>query len=233
MTVLDTTITTVRFQPVLVDLYRAVHKGIRSELFALVTDAGRLDPADEFGIVAYSEQMRSVARLLEHHARTEDQHVGPVLEEFAPWLAEKIATDHESFEIRFPSLTVLADEVRGAADHREALHEVYIEVASFTSTYLAHQDLEERVINPTLQAAVGDDGMRQIQGQIIGTMDPRELIAALAVMLPAMNVDERSELLGGMQAHAPAEAFGGVWSLAGSVLTAADYQAVARRLGLR
>jgi hypothetical protein len=51
-------------------------------------------------------------------------------------------------------------------------------------------------------------------------------------MLPAMNLDDRVELLGGMQAGAPPEVFDGVWSLARSVLPAADHQAVARRLAL-
>ena len=55
---------------------------------------------------------------------------------------------------------------------------------------------------------------------------------SLALMLPAMNVDGRSELLGGMQAGAPAEVFAGVWSLAGSVLEPTDLAAVARRIGI-
>ena len=55
---------------------------------------------------------------------------------------------------------------------------------------------------------------------------------SLPLMLPAMNVDDRVELLGGMRANAPAEVFAGVWSLAGSVLAPADRAAVAARLGL-
>ena len=55
---------------------------------------------------------------------------------------------------------------------------------------------------------------------------------SLAVMLPAMNLDDRAELLGGMRAGAPAEVFQGVWSLAGSVLAPADRAALATRLDL-
>ena len=44
------------------------------------------------------------------------------------------------------------------------------------------------------------------------------MAASLAFMLPAMNVDDRAELLGGMRADAPAEVFSGVVSLARSVL---------------
>ena len=47
-----------------------------------------------------------------------------------------------------------------------------------------------------------------------------------------MNVDDRTELLGGMQAGAPPEVFEGVWGLAGSVLAPADHRALGARLGI-
>ena len=55
---------------------------------------------------------------------------------------------------------------------------------------------------------------------------------SLALMLPAMNIDDRAELLGGMRAGAPAEVFAGVWGLAGSVLDDTAYAALAARLDL-
>ena len=55
---------------------------------------------------------------------------------------------------------------------------------------------------------------------------------SLALMLPAMNIDDRAELLGGMQQGAPAEVFAGVWGLAKSVLDPADALALGRRLGV-
>ena len=47
-----------------------------------------------------------------------------------------------------------------------------------------------------------------------------------------MNVDDRTELLGGMRMGAPAEVFAGVWGLVGSVLAPVDAAAVAARLGI-
>ena len=43
-----------------------------------------------------------------------------------------------------------------------------------------------------------------------------------------MNIDDRTDMLGGMKAGAPPEVFAGLWGLVGSVLTPADY-AGARR----
>ena len=92
--------------------------------------------------------------------------------------------------------------------------------------------IEQREVAHALESAVGLEGLLGIHGSIIGNMPPQQLISGLAVMFPAMNVDDRTELLGGMRATAPAEAFAGVWSLAKSVLPTEDHRAVAVRLGI-
>ena len=83
---------------------------------------------------------------------------------------------------------------------------------------------------PALEQAIGFDGVFAINQAIVSSIPPDQLVKTLAIMLPAMNVDDRTELLGGMKAGAPPEVFQGVWSLAGSVLTPGDRAAVARRL---
>jgi hypothetical protein len=54
----------------------------------------------------------------------------------------------------------------------------------------------------------------------------------MPLMLPAMNIEDQVELLGGMQAGAPPEVFGGMLGLAHSVLDPTRYAALARRLGV-
>jgi hypothetical protein len=61
---------------------------------------------------------------------------------------------------------------------------------------------------------------------------PDQMAAYLTIMLPAMNVEDRVELLSGMRAGAPPEAFAGVMALAGAVLPAADAVQLRTRLGL-
>ena len=74
--------------------------------------------------------------------------------------------------------------------------------------------------------------MLAIHQAIIASIPPDQMAASLALMLPAMNNDDRTEMLGGMQAGAPPEVFAGVWSLAGSVLEARDVAVLARRLDI-
>ena len=66
----------------------------------------------------------------------------------------------------------------------------------------------------------------------VNARDLATMAATLAFMLPAMNADDRAELLRGMRASAPAEAFAGVLSLARSVLDPAEFAATAKRIDL-
>jgi hypothetical protein len=50
--------------------------------------------------------------------------------------------------------------------------------------------------------------------------------------MPAMNADDRTEKLAGMQAEAPPEAFAGVCALASQVLTPLDFATLRARLDL-
>jgi len=236
MTITDPTAApanTIEIQPVAVDLYRDIHKGIRAELFALTLDAGRLDPSDAAGRADLAVQVGTVFDVLVSHAEHEDAAIQPVLEDRLPALAARIASAHATIEARMVELRGVASEVATATgDSRVTLHRLYLELAVFTRDYLAHQDDEERVVMPALEAAVGVERVGELQLQIVTSIPPEEMVQALAFMLPAMNVDDRAELLGGMRAGAPAEAFAGIWSLAGSVLPPADHAALAVRLGI-
>jgi hypothetical protein len=92
--------------------------------------------------------------------------------------------------------------------------------------------MEERVIVPALVQRLGVDALLGIHGTIMASLSPEQFTRGLAAIVPAINLDDRCEMLGGMRAGMPAEAFAGVWSLAASVLAPEDATAVARRLGL-
>ena len=232
MTFTDTT--TTRFELVTFDLYKDIHKGIRSELFALTESAGRTDASDDVARAALADHVRSVHALLESHAEHEDAVLQPAIEELLPEVAERIAVDHLAFEQRGALLVELASEAVAApaVDRRRIVHHLYLDTAAFVSTYLEHQDVEERVVMPTLERQLGVPALVAMHEQILASIPPQEMAQSLALMLPAMNLDDRTDMLGGMRANAPAEVFDGVWGLAGSVLDPRDVAALARRLGI-
>ncbi len=220
---------------VTIDLYRDIHKGIRAELFAVVSEAGRLDPCDRCARAALADHVSAVADLLDSHAVHEDTVIEPVLLHHRPELAAQMADDHHVLDRRVRKFVALAQHLThvSAGDERRAAHELYLELASFTGQYLLHQDFEERVLMPALEATAGVGVVGEMHGQIVESIPPDEMARSLAVMLPAMNVDDRTEMLMGMRAGAPAEVFEGILSLTQSVLPPADATAVLSRLEVR
>ena len=118
-------------------------------------------------------------------------------------------------------------------DRRLITHRLYLGLAGFTSAYLTHQEYEELEVMPALSAAVGVDELIAIDMAIVAGLSPDEVVYSGTIMIPAMNVDDRVELIGGMREGMPAEVFAGIWGLVGSVLTPADTAQLAGRLGIR
>lgn len=224
----------VAFETITVDLFRDIHKGIRAELFAVTESAGSSDPGDREASSKLAGRVRDLSALLRAHARHEDNFYQPLVEVHTPVLAEVIARDHEHLDAQIGALEVLAERAADAArvERRLAAHRLYLGMVSFTSEYLAHQGLEELELAPALAAAVGEDELAAVEAELIAGIPPDEMMSALAVMIPAMNVDDRAGLLGGMKAGAPPEAFAAVWNLVEEVLTPADAVALDSRLSV-
>jgi hypothetical protein len=233
VTLTDLPITAVT-APVTLDLYKDIHKAIRVELFAATAEAGRLDPSQVVARGALASHVTDIVELLRSHAEHEDAAIQPVLEVRLPDLAERVEVDHLTLEARMDDLAEMAAEqaAAGVPDPGTQVQRLYLALASFTGDYLEHQDVEERVIMPALEAAVGIDDVVAIHQAILAGIPPEEMGRSLALMLPAMNIDDRTALLGGMRAGAPAEVFEGVWALAGSVLAPEDHRDLGRRLDL-
>jgi hypothetical protein len=214
------------------DFYKDIHKGIRFSLFQTTAAAGSVDPSDGVARTEVVEQVRTIAHLLDSHADHENTFIVPALELHAPQLADVIPVVHPQLDRRVEDLRGLAAEVEvtGGARARAAVHSLYLELASFTSAYLEHQDFEERTCMYALADAISVEELAGIEHQIIASIPPDEMAASLSVMFPAMNVDDRVEMLVGMREGAPLAVFAGVCALAESVLTPEAWKATTTRL---
>lgn len=220
-------------RPVVYDLYRNIHKGIRAELFTLTRAAGDLDPSSEPERRALAHHMHQVVTILVNHAGHEDTWVQPALERHLLALAERIHADHPVLEARIEDLMGRAeDNAAATTDLRWRTHQLYVETASFTSAYLSHQDFEERVVMPALEATIGAEAVIEMDRALVASIPPDEAATTLAFMIPAMNIDDRAELLADMRAGAPADVFTGVWRLVRSVLDRREVDTLAAHLGL-
>ena len=214
------------------DLYRDIHKAIRVALFDITVAAGTLDPNDCTARIAHAIRVHDVVNFLILHAKHEDEFVDPAIQQVLPDEAEAIAAEHAVLEARMNTLLELADLgfEAGRDDARAAVHDLYLELASFTSAYLAHQAIEERVVMPALWNTFGFEPLLGMHLALLASISPDDMGWSLSKMLPAMNIDDRTDMLGGMRASAPPEAFAGVCSLAKEVIKPADYAALSQRL---
>ncbi len=219
--------------PIPFDLYCDIHKAIRVAMFDVTAAAGRLDPADRGARLAHADQVRDLLWLLRFHADHEDTHIEAAVAAVMPLRAREIATEHAALEVRMDRLVAIAELVfdEDRDDAAGAVHLLYLELASFVSAYLAHQDMEERIVMPSLWESYDLQTLLEIHSAILASIAPDVMARCLALMLPAMNNDGRAAMLAAMQADAPPEAFAAVCALASEVLTNADFVKVSDRIG--
>ena len=160
MAVIDT-VTPSTYELVAVDTYRDIHKGIRADLFDLTGSAGRIDPSCPADVADLARHVDQTVDFLVVHAGHEDTHLVPVMSELLPDLNATIQRDHAELEGRLVDLQRWARTAVSApeGETRGEVQRLYVELASFTSAYLAHQDLEERVVAPELHRVIGADGV--------------------------------------------------------------------------
>jgi hypothetical protein len=216
------------------DMYRDVHKGLRAELFGVTALAGSTDPGDDDARAAVATRWSQAVALLVEHAEHEDEFVQPAIERYAPQLGVVVLRDHEVLEAQMVQLEVLADRAATATGTagRFLGHQLYLGLASFTAAYLEHLAFEELEVDVELSKALGPDALLAIDQAIVASIPPDRMGVALGIMLPAMNADDRAELLGGAQQGAPAQVFAGMLALARGALAPADYAQLATRLGV-
>jgi len=225
---------TAALESVTFDLYRNIHKGIRAGLFSVTQAAGQVDPHDADAVRDVAERWAGMVELLVGHAEHEDEFVQPTIERLAPAYASEIAEAHPRLEAQMAELEVLADRAVDACPEQARLltHRLYLGVASFTAEYLQHQEFEEFEVMVMLSQHLSFEELLAIDMAIVSSIPPEQMAKTAAYMLPAMNIEDQTELFLGARAGVPPEVFQGMVALAQSVLEPARYELLARRLGV-
>jgi hypothetical protein len=172
--------------------------------------------------------------MLEEHAGHEERHVEPLLAELRPDLAASLRDEHRHIDAKTvavdAALTRWQEATSGEAiGHGQVAYGV---LASFVGAYLQHMSREEDEAMPVLQAAMTDEQLLAVSNDLRGAIPPPRLAEFMSIMLPAMNVEERSLMFTGLKAEAPPEVLDGMCALASQVLAPSDWSAVQQRVGL-
>jgi hypothetical protein len=184
-------------------------------------------------IDAVRRAVDEVSFVLRGHHGHERDFVDALITRHAPECHPEVEAGHEASDTGLDAIEALVRRVvaEPAAHRNPLLHRLYLELAALTALYLDHLDVEERRVMPALNAAVPREELMRLTETLRASIPPPEMCRFMQSMLPAMNLTERAEMLGGMS-QAPAE----IWDLfraaAMDALSPDDYEAVANRIGL-
>lgn len=216
------------------DLYTEVHKGLRRALTDLLNDAGRLDVEDASAVVDFNARLGFVKGLLEEHAGNEETYVQPLLAPADADLAATIGATHEELANELSTVVEVYKQLSDANAEQGAVFgkRAYYHLARFIGRYFVHMSSEELEVMPHLQARMSDAELMDVQNQLRGAIPPPRMADYLKIMIPAMNIQERTAMFSGMKAFAPPEALNGACQLATTVLDEHEWQDLRDRVGL-
>ncbi len=209
------------------NMYGFIHKALRGFMSDMLVRLGRMDVTDAAELDATLDELRDLMGFCLTHLDDENRFVHPALEAAQPGSAVRIATEHHHHQHDIELLLEKASGLQAHRDHPSMCEglatELYRAFAIFVAGNLVHMDYEEREHNAVLWAHYTDAQLRAIEGELVASLPPAARMLGMRWMLPSISHLERTRLIVGMRAHAPAEAVGGVLALARARLTEADW----------
>ena len=213
------------------DLYGQIHKALRLAMVDTLARFGSLDAGDAGQRLEAIAQLRALLDLCRAHVEKEEHHVHPVIEARCTGRSLRVAAEHVEHLAAIDALEAEAVAFQCAPDAAAAFR-LYRHLAVFVGENLEHMEVEETVHNAALWSAYTDAELLQVHVAIVSSIDPDAMAQVLHWMLPALNPDERAELLLGLRAGAPAPAFEGALQVARQRLAAGDCARLERALDL-
>lgn len=217
-----TTLSSARF-----DLYGPVHKGLRAFLADTLLRIGSLDVDDPAQVEDACTQTLDLLELLRGHVDHEDEYIHPLLERCRAGAAVQAEDEHVAHRHMLESL---AGEVRGLSANPSypAADALYQGIAELMADNLFHMRLEDLTHQALLWQHCTDAELMALDGRIVGSLAPRELMLYLRWMIPAMSPPQRLGLMLGLRAQAPVTVHMAVSRLAQQHLSTAVWERLQR-----
>ncbi len=191
------------------DLYTHVHKGLRVLFFDALTAVGRTDFGPESELPTLLATLRRTIRLARSHAQHEDREIHPILHRIAPVVAADLEAGHDRFDGLYREIEKILARIESATDaERISLgRRLHGQLGGLVADELLHMCSEETRANRILWAHLTDAELSAVQERILSGIAPEEMAEWIELMLPAGSTSERAELVAGLSAAVPAEAF--------------------------
>ena len=210
-----------------IDLYTNTHKGQRLKFSEISNAAGTLNLNDQNTLNSLETALISFRDHMYQHASLEEKFIHPVLSERVPGGADRLEADHRIMHKQFENLAACFGDLKKKPADFEKREELSLEFyrawSRFIAFYLDHIDFEEDHVMPLLWKLCTQDELAYRFKQIIADQTPKELMANLGIILPALNPAERFMTLKMGQQAMPTEAFQEALNVAEGVLSPKDW----------
>ena len=105
-------------------------------------------------------------------------------------------------------------------------------MALFVAENFEHMHVEETEHNAVLWAHYTDAELIAIERELVASIPPQAMMAALHWFMPALNAPERAAMLGDMKAGMPPEPFAAVLDIARRTVAPGEFAKIARAVGV-
>ncbi|HKU37296.1 MAG TPA: hypothetical protein VJR89_04095, partial [Polyangiales bacterium] len=153
-----------------VDVYGAVHKGIRYALLELLRRMGTVDPLDGSSFDMLFDDLDGAFYLCAAHAEQEERYVHKVVEAHSPGALRGASDAHEALGQQLEQLRAALSELACAdAPAKPGLYRVfYLQYSSFVAQCLEHMVQEELRVQALLEQLFSEAEVRAIQSSMLG-----------------------------------------------------------------
>src|SRR5690606_6484439 len=138
-----------RAEPMRVDLFSTIHKGLRAMLFELSAETARTDVTSTAAVDALVARVERVLAFLDEHAHVEDTFVMPELRALDPLLADELAADHRGLDAVQTEVSLAAEALALAdlSQRTRAGAQLLRVVNHLVAVHLLHMNREETEVN--------------------------------------------------------------------------------------
>ena len=216
------------------DLYTSIHKALRACMADTLVALGRADTGDDAQTQSAVQRVLDLLDLCEGHLAKENKFVHAAMEARAPGSSDALDHEHAEHEAHIAQLREGAAALRDApvSARPVAAQRLYQALALFVADNFRHMQVEETAHNAVLWAHYSDAELAAIHDELVASIPPQELMAALRWMVPSFNAAERIGFLADVQAKAPAPAFEAMLQVARATLDDSDWHQLCTGLRL-
>jgi len=208
-----------------VDLYLAVHKGLRACMAHTLVEAGRVDTDDADDTARTLQAVRHLVTLCRSHLEHEDEFVHAAMEARRPGSAAATLADHAAHTRAFADIeeAISAVESSAGAERVTAMQRLYALLAYFVGENYTHMHVEEMHNNAVLWSAYSDEELLSLKRRLLAAIPPEINMAVLRWMAPSLSPAQRAELFLGARSGMPPAAFDAALAMVKNHIGARDW----------